>query len=712
MKKRVYNSHFLYQAMRFTVVQVTLVLLLGSVAFARRGNAQELLNQKITLRVENERMRSVLALIEKAAQVNFMFQAKVLGENPRLSVAANNQTLGDLLNELLLPRRLRYEVIGRQIVLSRQATSGADQNLALPDLDGVEMTVPETTLTGRISDENGTPVPGATVRLKDTNFGSSSNASGEYSLRVSDEAARTGTLVVSSVGYVTQEVALGGRTRIDVSLRVLVGSLNEVVVVGYGTQQKRDLTGSISQVKSEDIKSLPVTGLDQAIQGRAAGVQITQNNAEPGGSVSIRIRGVGTINGSEPLVVVDGLPMSGSINSINPNDVESIEILKDASAAAIYGSRAANGVVLVTTRRGKSGQTKVEIDAYYGVQAPSRKIDVLNGPEFATLANEAYINSKERLNPLWANPASLPSYDWQDAIFQNSPVYSLNMTVSGGTDKSRTAVSVNYFRQDGVIVNSKYDRYSIRMNNDFEISKKIRFGTNLYLARDNGRYTPTNDFSFGVLQTAYQMQPFQPIYAPDGPQSATVFGLDGFAHFPLTTDGLYYPRQLANPVWGTSSAVRNDIRKLTRLFGTVFGEVDILEGLKFRTSIGGDLSFNQSDGFSPQVKANIFGANTNDIQVSQGRSENGSWNWINTLAYSRTLAERHALTALIGVDALKGQNSGINADARSFPNNDVTAIGLAQTRTAGGGQSQYALFSYLGRLTYAYNSRYLFSFNV
>jgi len=319
------------------------------------------------------------------------------------------------------------------------------------------------------------------------------------------------------------------------------------------------------------------------------------------------------------------------------------------------------------TKRGKAGETRVELDTYFGVQSAARTIPVLSGPEFAMLANEAYTNSStpanRRLNPAWANPGQLPTYDWQRAVFQNAPIYSVNLNISGGTAKSRSAVSLNYFKQDGLIVNSKYDRYSIRANNDLQATKRVKIGSSIYLARDQSQVVPSNNFDSGVLATALQMHPMQPIFAADGPQSSTVFGLDGYSHFPLNTDGLYYPRQLSNPVWGTRPDVISNTRSLTRLFGTVYAEIDIMEGLKFRSSIGGDLSFSQNNNFAANVPFNFFGANNNPIRVGQGRSENGQWNWINTLSYAKTFGQKHEFTALAGTDALQGKNSGISGNA-------------------------------------------------
>ncbi|GAA4457235.1 TonB-dependent receptor [Nibrella saemangeumensis] len=703
------------------------MLAIVGTSFAHDTHAQEYLNRRVTLNLEEKEIRKVLALLEKVTEVRFMYSSQVVQGNPKVSLHVANEPLGEVLDRLLKPLRIQYELIGNKVVLTSVSTSLNLSNLTMRMAQELATRV-DRTITGTITaEENGAPLPGVNVIVKGSIRGATSDVNGKYSLAIPDNAV---TLIFSFIGYETQEVAVGNRLVVDVNLKVDVRSLNEVVVIGYGTQRKRDVTGAVSQVKADEIKGLPLTGLDQAIQGRAAGVQVTQNSGAPGGSVSVRIRGVGTVgtttdrgqgsSANEPLYVVDGLP-TGSLNAINPNDIESIEILKDAASASIYGSRAANGVVLVTTRRGKEGRTRIEFDSYVGVQTPARKIEVLNGPEFATLANESVTNSNNDprttvpknnpLNPLWANPSSLPTYDWQDAIFQNGAIQNYNFTLSGGTAKSRTAASFSYFRQDGLIINSFYQRFTGRINSDYQVGSRLRFGHTLNIARDNQQVVPIDRDYDGILQTAYQMHPMQPIYAADGLQSPTLFGLGGYSHFPLTTEPRYYPRQLYNPLYRTK-VVEND-RVNLRMLGLVFGELDIIQGLTFRTSLGIELGNSGSTGYTPFISANIFG-NTTRADANEDMSRSYQWNWINTLNFSRTFNERHVVSALAGIDALKGQSSYLSGNANTFVNPNVRAFGFTEqkNRNVGNSLGDFALLSYIGRLSYAYDDKYLVQFNI
>jgi len=720
MKKTVQISTLLQKIMRISVVQLTLVVFFTGISFAFDGKAQEFLNKTINLKVEDTKLRAVLKAIEQQTEVQFVYSSKAIKADRRLSVNANGQKLSEVLQTVLAPLRISYRIVEGQIILNPVAekTAAVIETNGIYLTEGMGAVAPmDISVSGTITDENGAALPGVSILLKKTTKGTTTDQNGKYKIDVPNAEAQ---LVFSFIGYLSQEVTVGSRSQINLMLAVDTKSLNEVVVVGYGTQRKRDVTGSVSQVKAEEIKGMPLTGLDQAMQGKAAGVQVTQNSGEPGGSVSVRIRGVGTIGSNEPLYIIDGLP-TGSLNAINPNDIESIEILKDAASASIYGSRGANGVVIVTTKRGKEGKTRVEVDAFVGVQGPARKIDILNSFDFATLANESVVNSNNDprtnvpknnpLNPLWANPASLPTYDWQGAIFQSSPVHSYNVTISGGTAKSRTAASFGYFRQDGLIVNSKYSRFTARINSDYQLNTRAKFGHSINISRENKQSVPTDNSTFnGMLQTAFQMQPMQPIFAEDGLQSPTVFGLGGYAHFPLTTEPRFYPRQLYNPIYGTQ--VRENESVNLRILGTLFGEYEIIKGLNFRSSIGVELGSGGGMSYTPHIRANIFGNTTRD-EASENMDRSYSWNWINTLNYSKTFG-KHNVTALAGVDALKGANTGLGGSANTFANPNVRNFGFAlqANRNVGNGAGDFALLSYLGRVTYAYDDKYLFQFNV
>jgi TonB-linked SusC/RagA family outer membrane protein len=335
-------------------------------------------------------------------------------------------------------------------------------------------------LRGTVSTDAGESLPGVNVLVKGTSSGTVTDADGVFVL---PEVKAEDVLVVSFIGYVTEEIVVGSKSTIDIVLTPDIQTLSEVVVVGYGTQRKIETTGSIASVKADDIVQTPVTNVAQGLQARVAGVQINQNSGAPGGNISVRIRGTNSINGtSEPLYIIDGIQVSngGGINdvsplsTINPNDIESVEVLKDASATAIYGARGSNGVVLITTKRGKSGATRVSFESYYGVQQIRKTLDVLNAAEFAQLENDVFKTA------VYVDPAAEgEGVDWQDLIFDTAPIQNHQLSVNGGNDKTQLALSANYFDQDGIIINSNFKRYSLRLNLDHRISDRIKMGTSL-----------------------------------------------------------------------------------------------------------------------------------------------------------------------------------------------------------------------------------------
>jgi TonB-linked SusC/RagA family outer membrane protein len=474
-----------------------------------------------------------------------------------------------------------------------------------------------------------------------------------------------------------------------------------------------------------------VTGLDQAMQGRMAGVQVTQNSGEPGGNVSVRIRGLGSINGSnEPLYIVDGVPY-GSLNAINPNDIERIDVLKDAASAAIYGSRASNGVVIVTTKRGVAGKVQVTLDAYAGTQSASRKLDLLNGPQFAQLANENLVNGGKAPNPAWSNPSTVPNTDWQDEIFRSAPIQSYNVNISGGSEKSRSLVSVGYFNQGGIVAQSHYKRYTARINNDFDISPRFKVGLTLNGAFEDKRGTQTDggngSGTQGGLITAAISQPTIPLVAPqeglfslnpDGsidPTGNNYYGYDGTVFVSNVATPVWYPQGLSHPTYAYEK-LREVKFKSQELLAAAFGEYELIKGLKVRSAINLTFYNRNSESFwkgmpVPQIEGRgLYGTNA---QLWTGPNQGNQWNWINTVSYGKTFG-KHNLTALVGIDALKGTSQGISVNTQKNPNDQPFVDGalFADRTVSGGARGEFALLSYLGRVTYDYAGKYLLTANI
>jgi TonB-linked SusC/RagA family outer membrane protein len=461
-------------------------------------------------------------------------------------------------------------------------------------LTGIAMTsvaFGQTQVSGTVTTKQGDPVPGVNVVVKGTGSGTTTDGNGKYALTITDSNP---VLTFSFIGFMNQDITVGNRTVIDVQLEEDVRSLEEVVVVGYGTVRKSDLTGSVSSVKADAFKDMPVTTVDQALQGRAAGVQVTQSSAAPGGGLSIRVRGANSlISGSEPLYVIDGLPIypdnnnfstgsttgssqanrqaGNALAALNPSDIESIEVLKDASATSIYGSRGANGVVLLTTKRGKEGQTRVNLESSYSAQTIARDIDVLSGSDFARYLNTLDISQagSPRYTEAQVN-AFGKGTNWMDAISRTGGIWNNQLSVSGGSNNSRYAVMGNYMDNQGVIINTDFKRYGLRLNLDNTLfDGKVTFSNSWNLARTISNNVPTDRGGpGGIIITALGLDPTVPVYNDLGDYN-----------YPL-----YDGRFTINPVAEAREGVDRD--GTNRFFGTSALTLAITKDLKFRTSLG------------------------------------------------------------------------------------------------------------------------------
>lgn len=573
-----------------------------------------------------------------------------------------------------------------------------------------------TTLTGRVLDEAGQPLPGVSITLKGTNRGTNTDAQGRY--RLPDVGAGA-VLLFSSVGYLAQEITVGNRSTVDVTLAPDTKSLGEVVVVGYGTQQKKDLTGSVASINSKDITKVPVSGLDQALQGQVAGLQISQSNGAPGSNTSILIRGIGSISGgNEPLFVIDGYPVTNSgignpLNTINPNDIESIDVLKDASATAIYGSRGSNGVVMITTKRGKAGVTRIEVDAYTGFQQVAKKLDLLNTQEFAQFIKDgrnngyldnvagASINDPNSRRPnsyqipslIQGDLSNLPDTDWQDAIFRTAPIQNYQISASGGNENIRYSISGGYFNQQGIIISSGLKRYSFRMNLDGKLSKKLSVGVTMLPS-----FTQQDDVSAighsggAVVQAALSLPPYFPVYNPDGSYFVTYRPTEGDISYP-------HPVQLANELQINGSQFR--------FFGNAYAEYALRDDLKFRVTIGTDLNYSKNRRFQPST------IDPATVLTNATATNNEATNWLNenTLTYRKRFGD-HSLDAVAGFTAQKAFASSFFASAARFPDNLIENINGGTVNAGGEGITVQTLVSLLARVNYSYRDKYLLTATV
>ncbi|AFK05257.1 TonB-dependent receptor plug [Emticicia oligotrophica DSM 17448] len=600
-------------------------------------------------------------------------------------------------------------------------------------------------ITGKVADgESGAGVPGATVQVKGTNKGTSTDANGAYTLDVPAGS----TLVFSSIGYLSVEEAVGNRSIIEVVLQSDAKALSEVVVTGYATQRKKDITGAVTVVGAKELTALPAASVTQMLQGRAAGVTVGNDNS-PGGGTMVRVRGFGSINNNSPLYIIDGTPTQGTLNQINPNDIETMQVLKDASAASIYGARAANGVVIITTKRGSAGEPKITFDMYTGTQRVGKTLDLLNTQELGQLyyqseigagrpagtspsaqykftpdgqitvadyiypnvfgalpANYTYTNDindpnlgKTAFNITKANKEGT---DWQHVIFGPAKIQNYQLGATGGSKNGKYSISGNYFDQDGILQYTSYKRYSVRANTEFT-KNRLTFGENFTVSYDervgvpSGNQNESNPISFAI-----RIQPIIPVYDITGGPKAlggtNTSDLNGFAGSRGSNLG-----NAPNP-FARQWREKDNIIKGTHIFGNIFAELEIIKNLKFRSSLG--VEFNNYN-FSQYLNRDIEAAearNANSLTVSNNLDR--AITWFNTLNYSKTFGN-HNLNFLAGTEAVQTYAFGFSAARSNFAFDDLSyrylnlgaAAGLSNS---GSGATLTALFSQFGKVNYSY----------
>ncbi len=565
-------------------------------------------------------------------------------------------------------------------------------------------------ITGNVTAaDDGTPIPGVTVKIKGTTTGTVTGAAGNFKL----SAPANATLIFSYIGYTTQEVVVGSSDVIAVKLAPSPSALNEVVVIGYGTAKRGDVNGAVSSVSASTIESMPVTSADQAIQGRAAGVQVTNNDGSPGGNITVLIRGTGSLasNGNTPLYVVDGYPLdAGGINNINPSDIATIDILKDAASTAIYGIRAANGVVLITTKRGKKTGVQVSADAYSQLQSKPKEYQVLNADQFATLANAqaAIPGSDFATFSGWANPASLTNINWQNAVYGNGETQNYDVAVRGGNDKIQAAASLAYYNQDGIVLDSYFHRATVSTSVDAQPAKWLKTSTNVKYTYAQGN----NPYGTGSLVQLTELPP-----TLDGGNKLTNQVKDAQGNYgffnPIYTDVLSY----SNPVYSIETN-RNYPSNNFVLANTSL-EVTLLPGLKIKTNGGVNASFNsdiydqptdlrENDQYGQSAKIN-YGYYSQNIQQTM------DWLLENTISYDRTFG-KHTINFVGGFSGQKTIWDGM-AGSGIPPNNTIQDLSQVTTlelqannppgTDSGNGQNITTLASEFARLTYTYDNRYI-----
>jgi len=564
-------------------------------------------------------------------------------------------------------------------------------------------------ITGTVKDEMGVSLPGVGVAIKGSRTAVSTNQDGKYTIAVPSTAT---TLVFSFIGMTSEEIAVGNRTVINMTLKSSATNLNDVVVIGYGTQKRQDVNGAISSLSAKDIANVPQPSVDQLLQGKASGVTITQNSGAPGSQTSVRVRGITSLSlSNEPLYVIDGVPISGDatnkstsgrspalsqnngatgvspLSTISPNDIESIDVLKDASATAIYGARGSNGVIIITTKRGKNGTSRIAYDGYAGVQEQNRFLDMMDLKAYANLQNalaEVYGTAKRGE---FADPTLLGSgTDWQKEIFQTAVMQSHQLSISGGKEGTDYYISGGYLKQDGTIIGNDFDRFSLRSNVNGKVKEWFKVGANVSGSRTNQSSVLTDNT--GIVYNALLSAPDNAVYNADGT----------------------FAGPLANQIGGTINPVAQAMNLTNTLLrsnfnGSVFGDLQITKDLSLRSELNADYSWSDALTFNPTYEWGIF--QNKVATLNKLMTNNTFWGWKEYLNYNKTIG-KHSITGLLGYEVNESTWGGITSSVQNFNSNDVPTLNLGDAKTATNSEfrGSQALESFFGRAIYTFNEKY------
>ncbi|REG92875.1 SusC/RagA family TonB-linked outer membrane protein [Algoriphagus antarcticus] len=690
-------------------------LIFCTVLLANSGNAQRknIEQVRVDLSEENSSLLSIFNKIERQSGFEFTYNSSTVNLNQKVSVFSDKNTVYKILQDVSLSTGLRFIQVNDNIHVKERVTSAeVDVSIAIRE---------NIAVSGMVTDSNGNGMPGVTIIIKGTTNGTVTDLDGKYQIN----AETTDVLVFSFIGYSNQEILVGNQTMIDVSLTEDATNLEEVIVIGYGEKSRKLMTESIGTVSSAEINKLPIASADQALQGRISGVQVTAVDGTPGSPVSVRVRGVGTVGNTQPLFVVDGVPVGNNssgitnpLSTINPADIESISVLKDASASAVYGVRAANGVVLITTKRGKKGKPTVNLDSYYGVQNITRIPDYMNTNQWLGLTQDAYnaANTQNGLAPTDAAYQVLHpdlregspirnrnnQLQWRDqALNLNAPIQNHNVSVSGGGDNYNYFVSGGFFGQEATV--QKYDlkRYNFRANSDFRVNKRLKIGQTFTVSHQEIIRGINGGGDGFLLQSALTMPPFFNVFEdPSNPIPGNRYGYDGNNDLGGLTIG--------NQV-GINQIVNNNDR-LTRMLGSIYAELEIFKGLTYRSVYSMDFSNNRDDSWRPEYLVSEMGLNRPGNQFNDSRGEGYTQVFTNTLNYFKEIG-KHSVDILAGMEYQKNRSTSLSVQGSDFISNskdfyEVVKNGRGDPNI-GGGAGQFAFVGYLGRISYNYDDKYL-----
>ncbi len=680
----------------FLLLKFTLTLL---IVFALNTNASIFSrDSKFELNLNNVSIKDVLREIENQSDITFLYNNTDLDVSKIVSINGLDLEITDILNKIFRGTNIGYIIKDKQIILINKESAQEDTLV---------------TISGKVIDvETSVGLPGVSIVQKGTTKGTISDFEGNYTITVT----KNSTVSFSYVGYVTEDVVANAAQNIDISMVPDILSLSEVVVIGYGVVDKKDLTGAVTVVDEESLIKTPGVNINEALQGKAAGVHIVANSGTPGAGLTVRIRGIGTTTNADPLYVVDGIQMTpDEVDFLNPEDIENFSILKDASATAIYGSKGANGVVLITTKEGKAGKNHINFKYYYGIQENIRTLDMMNADEFVQTWNQLASRSARidtnTYRDLYANT------NWFDEVFRKAEMREYYLSVSGGNENSTYSVSGSYMKQDGIIINSSFNRLNLRINSSHKIKDRITIGEKILLNRGERHVVPENNEYESVVANAVLTDPLSSPYITDE-DGEKKWGPTLFSNYrnPVSLAEL----GLLNVPQGALYANNHgwDIETQNRFIANIFAEVELIKGLTLKSSVG--LKFNYISNYDYLPQYNIEGSDLNAQSKLEKQLEDVKyWNWENTATYSREIGA-HSFTALIGMTAEEFKAEYLNALNRAGPGleNEIPELRYFSYYSEdlddriGGNGEENSMISYLGRINYNYDDKFLVTFSV
>ncbi len=702
-KKRIKIPNHQKQPMRIMKVLMTYLFIFVLSINAAASYSQEV----ISIDADNVSLQSVFKEIEQKSDYFFIFRNDVRQDIlTNTDVSISSSSIEEIMNLILKNTGIKYRIFDKQIVLYKDTPERDLLEATVKAIDGVLQS--NITVTGRVSDQKGEPVIGATIRLQGSSTGTATDIDGNFRL---SNVPGNGTLIISSIGYETLEYPVQERAHLDIVLAEETTTLKDVVVIGYGSARRGDLTTAQTTVSAQAIEKTINTTIDQALQGRAAGVMVTTNSAQPGGGISVNIRGVSSLGNTTPLYVIDGIqmqpPVSGYGNTsslnplaqLNPADIESMEILQGPSATAIYGSRATNGVILITTKRGKSGETKIQYDFQYSLQDRPREIPVLDLKEYTLMNNELRRFLQSPIPEIQQDPSILgPGTNWQKEIFRIAPLTKHQISFSGGSERTTFYLSAEKFKQGGVVVGSGFDRTGVRLNLDNKTKDWLHLGLNFNATQTNDKLNTTVT---QAVRYAFTLPPYIAVRNPDG----------SYGGYPA--DEIQYHNDDLNPL--ARAELETHTSKRNNLSGGFNATIFLLKGLQFRTSVNTSLSNSNTTDFIPTYT--IGAISKSKAEMNEAMSQTFYWNWNQLLEYKTKIKDVHDITIMASHEAQESIWKSLTGFRTGFPANEMPgeqlpSIGLGDPigQRTGGYKGWWGQESYLARLNYNFRDRYLFTF--